>query len=725
MVSAMRLGLPLAIACCLCLVLGTAHADPKQLPAGMSQQQYDELVKSVGESVLQSLQEKGLVRAPPGPAPNAAAASNVDSDMALAESLANAINDIPRVLTGYRDIASDLMQLPMRLDRSAAGGRGPWSFLALLMLLAGVGLLAEAGVQRLTRAARHALAEEFASAGGSWRVGCIAVLDGLALLALWTVVYLGLGFWFPRPGPQSHLASVLLRNLVAWRGYMLLFRVYLRPHQPAIRLVPLASQAAARMFRLFALGVLVVVFAKVWLALLVTPAALDAALLTNSVLVPAVFIYIVLAAHRDIALWLGALINGATDRKEVTQAVAGRWHWLVVPILVLLLVSRAYDALSPNFDLPPGAIFTLNIFVGLLLAETLWAFILRGPRGQTPADPAHGRRITPIVVRTVRAALWVAGAFMLVKAWAVDVLAVLEEREWRAFRHAWIVVLLTTLVAYLAYEALCLATEQRAKDGGRGIDSGAPSTVQRWAAQLPYAASRKQTLAPVLRLVFGLFIVITAALTILETLGINITPLIAGASVFGLAISFGSQHLVHDIVSGFFYLATDAFRVGEYIDCGKAQGTVEGFTLASIRLRHHSGQIHTVPFGQLGHVTNFSRDWSKLKFDLRFQRSTDLEKLRQVTKQVGLAMAADPELQDDFLEPLKMQGLVEADDGAITVRFKTTVHPIRPSYIQREAVRRLMPAFKASGIELAGAPLAIPHSGPPEPADLALPGKVH
>src|SRR5262249_21828455 len=111
--------------------------------------------------------------------------------------------------------------------------------------------------------------------------------------------------------------------------------------------------------------------------------------------------------------------------------------------------------------------------------------------------------------------------------------------------------------------------------------------------------------------------------------------------------------------------------------------------------------------------------------DLRLQRGTDLEKLRQVTKQVGIAMAAEPELKGDFLEPLKLQGVVEVADSAIVMRFKTTVHPIRPSYIQREAVKRLIQAFKASGIEFAGAPLAIPHtSTPPETADLALPGKA-
>jgi small-conductance mechanosensitive channel len=94
-------------------------------------------------------------------------------------------------------------------------------------------------------------------------------------------------------------------------------------------------------------------------------------------------------------------------------------------------------------------------------------------------------------------------------------------------------------------------------------------------------------------------IFVVAALAVLSELGVNITPLIAAVSIFGLALSFGSQTLVRDIVSGIFYLADDAFRVGEYIDCGKAKGTVEDFTLRSIRLRHQNGQIYTIPFGQL------------------------------------------------------------------------------------------------------------------------------
>ena len=244
----------------------------------------------------------------------------------------------------------------------------------------------------------------------------------------------------------------------------------------------------------------------------------------------------------------------------------------------------------------------------------------------------------PFLVRAVRATIWVVAAAVLVRTWAVDVLSLVDEQAWSEFSRAW---------------------SNDRDDGSAGLFCLGGGSFRDRAARRPaearrvragdrtryrhrVSATRLETLAPILRIALGIVIVMTAALTILSSLGVSITPFIAGASVFGLAISFGSQTLVHDIVSGLFYLADDAFRVGEYIDCGKAKGTVEGFTLRSIRLRHQSGQIHTIPFGQLGQITNFSRDWSTLKFNLRFARDTDLDKLRKVTKKVGQAMLEDP-----------------------------------------------------------------------------------
>ena len=184
----------------------------------------------------------------------------------------------------------------------------------------------------------------------------------------------------------------------------------------------------------------------------------------------------------------------------------------------------------------------------------------------------------------------------------------------------------------------------------------------------------------------------------LSHLGFNITPLLAGASVFGLAISFGSQALVKDIVSGVLFLAEDSFRVGEYIECGKSSGTVEGFTLRSLRLRHQNGQILTVPFGQLGEITNFSRDWSTVKFNMSLDRDVDLDDVRRVTKTVAADLKT--EFKDRLLEPLKLQGVKDVTDTAMVVQFNFTTLPLDPREIERTARSRLLKAFKEKGIAL-------------------------
>jgi len=114
--------------------------------------------------------------------------------------------------------------------------------------------------------------------------------------------------------------------------------------------------------------------------------------------------------------------------------------------------------------------------------------------------------------------------------------------------------------------------------------------------------------------------------------GVDIGPLLAGFGVVGLAISFGSQALVRDIMSGIFFMADDAFRVGEYVDTGRLKGTMEKITMRSVQLRHQSGLVHTVPFGQLQAITNASRDWATVKFNIRLERGIDLDQARKIIK---------------------------------------------------------------------------------------------
>ena len=115
-------------------------------------------------------------------------------------------------------------------------------------------------------------------------------------------------------------------------------------------------------------------------------------------------------------------------------------------------------------------------------------------------------------------------------------------------------------------------------------------------------------------------------------MGVNIGPLLAGAGIVGIAVGFGAQTLVRDILSGIFFLFDDAFRIGEYIDVGEGKGTVERMSIRALMLRHQLGHVYTVPFGAIRRVANYSRDWMIMKLEVRVPFDTDLERMRKIVK---------------------------------------------------------------------------------------------
>ncbi|MGH7006083.1 MAG: mechanosensitive ion channel family protein, partial [Alphaproteobacteria bacterium] len=126
-----------------------------------------------------------------------------------------------------------------------------------------------------------------------------------------------------------------------------------------------------------------------------------------------------------------------------------------------------------------------------------------------------------------------------------------------------------------------------------------------------------------------------------------------------------------------------------------------------IQLRHQNGQVHTIPFGQLGAITNFSRDWITVKFNLRFAMGTDLELVRKTAKKIGQEMLEDPELKPIIIEPLKLQGLADIAENSLVLRFKFTARPGNPTLVQRQAIHRLFKAFSEKGIEFARATVSV------------------
>jgi small-conductance mechanosensitive channel len=155
------------------------------------------------------------------------------------------------------------------------------------------------------------------------------------------------------------------------------------------------------------------------------------------------------------------------------------------------------------------------------------------------------------------------------------------------------------------------------------------------------------------------------------------------------------------MLSKFFYLFDDAFRMGEYIQSGTYKGTVEHLGMRSVRLRHHRGPVYTIPYGQLGAVQNSSRDWVIDKMTVGLVYDTDLAKVKKIIKEIGKELAETPEFAADILEPLKMQGVDSFGEYAIQVRMKMMTRPTKQFGVRRRAYAMMKEKFAANGVHFA------------------------
>ena len=253
--------------------------------------------------------------------------------------------------------------------------------------------------------------------------------------------------------------------------------------------------------------------------------------------------------------------------------------------------------------------------------------------------------------------------------------------------------LLVLAFGYLAWELTNLWINKRlAREIPDGEAGGAEGGT---------GLTRMATILPIMRMTLQTTIIIITVLLALSQLGVNIAPLLAGAGVLGLAIGFGAQTLVKDIVSGVFFLLDDAFRVGEFISVGNDMGIVEKISVRSLQLRSATGPVHIIPYGSMSQLTNNSRDWitMKLKFTVPFD--TDLNKVKKIFKKIGKDLQEIPEHAEVLINPFKSQGALEVTDVGIVVRGKFTTIPGGQFQIRKEVYARVQQAFKENGIEFA------------------------
>ncbi|MGB7240875.1 MAG: mechanosensitive ion channel family protein [Sulfitobacter sp.] len=217
----------------------------------------------------------------------------------------------------------------------------------------------------------------------------------------------------------------------------------------------------------------------------------------------------------------------------------------------------------------------------------------------------------------------------------------------------------------------------------------------------PGPEARMATLLPLLRVVLMVTLLAMVALSVLSSTGVNIAPILAGAGVLGIAIGFGAQSLVKDVVSGVFFLIDDAFRVGEYVEIDQLRGTVEKISVRSLQIRHHRGAVHTLPFGELKSLTNHSRDWVIMKLEFRVPFDTDLKLVKKIVKEIGATLKANPDYGDGIIETLKSQGVRRMEEFNMVVGVKFMTRPGEQWLVRRDAYQMVRDAFDKHGIRMA------------------------
>ncbi len=253
----------------------------------------------------------------------------------------------------------------------------------------------------------------------------------------------------------------------------------------------------------------------------------------------------------------------------------------------------------------------------------------------------------------------------------------------------------TLLLAYVVWE-ICRTIIDRKLEEDRAQSGPEMEDMEEGAE-----GSRTGTLLTLLRKFLIVLIGVVVALITLSAVGINIAPLLAGAGILGLAVGFGSQTLVRDILSGVFFLMDDAFRVGDYIETAGTKGMVEHISMRSLRLRHPRGMVYTIPFGDMGSVQNFSRDYIITKLDVRVRYDVDIEKIRKIVKKISKELEKDEETGPLLLSKIKSQGVREMDDSAMILRVKYKTKPGDQFVVRREVYRRIQEQFRTQGIEFA------------------------
>ncbi|MDB9703523.1 mechanosensitive ion channel [Rhodospirillales bacterium] len=280
-----------------------------------------------------------------------------------------------------------------------------------------------------------------------------------------------------------------------------------------------------------------------------------------------------------------------------------------------------------------------------------------------------------------------AAALAVLKIWGLDVTGWIASPAGAAIAKSLINITAIIIVALLVWELIGAGIERylSARDNeGNEVERG----------------QRALTLLTLLRNIVMVSLAVLVTLSVLSEMGVNIGPLIAGAGIIGLAVGFGAQTFVKDVITGFFILIEDTVAVGDIVILGGYTGKVESISIRSIQLRDLKGDVHRIPFSKVTSTTNRSKIFSFASFDIGIAYREDVDHCMNVIREVGDEMRQDENFSARIIEDIDIMGVQSFDDSAVIIRARLKVLPGKQLGIQRAFNRLIKNRFDSEGIEI-------------------------
>ncbi|NRH41674.1 mechanosensitive ion channel domain-containing protein [Pseudomonas sp. MS15a(2019)] len=525
----------------------------------------------------------------------------------------------------------------------------------------------------------------------------LLLLEVLPLLAFWATAALLIHYLVGSDANQRELVGGFLGAYLTTRLALIVIRLLIDPAAHGIRLLKVKTALACTLLRWLHAFVALVTFG---LALAQAADILGA----NEEGREAIVKLVSLLAH---LLVVGLIFH---MRRPVAARIAGRqdgngaltvlraWLGQVWAVFAAVFVMGGWTmwALDIENGLPRLMNF-VALSAGIVILGRLAAVFLLGLLGRLfqPATTEGASGTELHLQRYYPLARWLVGVIVTL----ITVLALFQSWGWsvldwfgtgsigRSLLSAFLTILIAAVIAVVVWEGANTTVNRRLSSWNERGD-----TVR---------AARLRTLLPMLRTGLFILVALIVGLTALSELGINTTPLLASASIIGVALGFGSQKLVQDFITGIFLLLENAMQVGDWVTVAGVSGTVEYLSIRTVRLRAGDGSLHIVPFSSVSAVNNINRGLGNAALRISVGYGEDIERVIAELKDIGAGMRADEAFKDLILADLEIWGVDAVDGAMVTIAGQMRCLDKGRWGVQRELNRRILERFRERGIEIA------------------------